>query len=143
MHEYNVEITSEGRWWRIHIPEIDGLTQARRLTEAHTMARDTLRSIAGYRLREINVEVTSVRIEEPDFRELLESATQIKHIRAQATELERESAERAREYAHWLVSHGIPVRDIAALLEISPQRVSQLANRDHLVPRMTRFDLRG
>jgi uncharacterized heparinase superfamily protein len=72
--------------------------------------------------------LSSVRIEEPDFRELLESATQIKHIRAQASELEKESAERAREYAHWLVDHGVPVRDIAALLEISPQRVSQLAN---------------
>jgi hypothetical protein len=57
-----------------------------------------------------------------------ESATQIKHIRAQADDLERESSERAREYAHWLVSHAVPVRDIAALLEISPQRVSQLAN---------------
>ena len=92
------------------------------------MAREYIALDRGIPLREINVEVTSVRIEEPDFRELLESATQIKHIRAQANELERESAERAREYAHWLVGHGVPVRDIAALLEISPQRVSQLAN---------------
>ncbi len=128
MHEYKVEITREGRWWMVHIPEIDGLTQARRLTEAPTMAREYIALDCGIPLREINVEVTSVRIKEPDFRELLESATQIKHLRAQANELEKESSERAREYAHWLVSHGVPVRDIAALLEISPQRVSQLAN---------------
>jgi hypothetical protein len=128
MHQYKVEITREGRWWMVHIPAIDGLTQARRLTEAPTMAREYIALDRGIPLREINVEVTSVRIEEPYPRELLQSATQIKHIRAQANELERESAERAREYAHWLVSHGVPVRDIAALLEISPQRVSQLAN---------------
>jgi hypothetical protein len=128
MHEYKIEITREGRWWMVRIPEIDGLTQARRLAEAPMMAREYIALDRGIPLREINVEVASVRIEEPVFRELLESANQIKHIRAQASELERESAERAREYAHWLVDRGVPVRDIAALLEISPQRVSQLAN---------------
>ena len=128
MHQYNVEVTREGRWWMVYIPEIDGLTQARRLTEAPAMAREYIALDRGIPLREVNVEVTSVRLEEPDLRELLDSATQIKHLRAQANELERESAQRAREYAHRLVSHGVPVRDIAALLEISPQRVSQLAN---------------
>jgi hypothetical protein len=34
----------------------------------------------------------------------------------------------ARAYCHWLVTYGIPVRDIAELLDISPQRVSHLAN---------------
>jgi hypothetical protein len=128
MNEYKIEITREGRWWMVHIPEIDGLTQARRLTEAPTMAREYISLDRGIPLRDISVEVASVRIEDPAFRELLESANQIKHMRARAHELEREGAARAREYAHWLVSHGVPVRDIAALLEISPQRVSQLTN---------------
>jgi hypothetical protein len=128
MHQYKVEITREGRWWIVHIPQIDGLTQARRLAEAPLMAREYIALDRGIPLREINVEITSVRIEEPHFREVLESATQIKRIRAQASELEKESAERAREYAHWLVDHGVPVRDIGTLLEISPQRVSQLTN---------------
>jgi hypothetical protein len=128
MHEYKIEIARDGRWWMVHIPEINGLTQARRLAEAPTMAREYIALDRGIRLREINVEVASVRMEKPASRELLESARQIKDMRARANELERESAEQAREYAHWLVEHGVPVRDIAALLEISPQRVSQLAN---------------
>jgi hypothetical protein len=128
MHEYKIEITREGRWWMVHIPEIGGLTQARRLNEAAAMAREYIALDRGVPLRETTVEVASVRVEEPASRELLEAARQIKDMRARASELERESAEQAREYAHWLVECGVPVRDIAALLEISPQRVSQLAN---------------
>ncbi len=128
MHQYTVEIVREGRWWMVHIPEIGGLTQARRLAEAPTMAREYIALDRGIPLRDITVEVASVRTEEPVSRELLEAARQIKDSRARASELERESSEQAREYAHWLVERGVPVRDIAALLEISPQRVSQLAN---------------
>src|ERR1700722_13630715 len=97
MHQYKVEVTREGRWWMVHIPEIDGLTQARRLTEAPTMAREYIALDRGKPLREINVEVTSVRIEGPDSRELLESATQIKHFRDQANELETQRREGARQ----------------------------------------------
>ena len=128
MHQYKVDITREGRWWMVHIPEIDGLTQARRLAEAPMMAREYIALDRGIPLREVNVEVASVRIDQPGSRELLDSANHIKQMRAQANDLERKSAARARDYANWLVTHGVPVRDIAALLEISPQRVSQLAN---------------
>jgi DNA-directed RNA polymerase specialized sigma subunit len=128
MRDYKIDVTREGRWWAVHIPEIDGQTQARRLAEATTMAREYIALDRGIALREVNVEVASVRIGKPASRELLESARQIRDLRAKAAELERESGERAREFAHLLVTHGVPVRDIAALLEISPQRVSQLAN---------------
>jgi DNA-directed RNA polymerase specialized sigma subunit len=127
-HEYKVELTRDGRWWIVHIPEIDGVTQARRLAEAPTMAREYIALDRGIRLRDVKVEIASIRMEEPSSRELLDSARQIREMRAQASELERESGERARQFAQSLVTDGVPVRDIAALLEISPQRVSQLAN---------------
>jgi hypothetical protein len=128
MPDYKVEITREGRWWMVHIPDIGGLTQVRRLADAPTMAREYIALDRGIPRRDVTVEVASVRMEDPASRDLLESARQIKDMRARASALERESAEQAREYAHRLVGHGIPVRDIAALLEISPQRVSQLTN---------------
>ncbi|WP_428342186.1 HicB family toxin-antitoxin system [Mycobacterium sp.] len=128
MHEYKVDITREGRWWMVHIPEVKGLTQARRLSEAPTMAREYIALDRGIPLGEVIVEVVSVRVKAPANRELLEPAREIKDLRAQAIELERTSVDQAREYAHWLVTQGVPVRDIAALLDISPQRVSQLAN---------------
>ena len=42
MHEYKVEVTREGRWWMINVPEIDQLTQARRITEIVPMAESLI-----------------------------------------------------------------------------------------------------
>ncbi len=128
MYEFKIEVTRDGRWWMVHIPEIDGLTQARRLSEAETMAREYIALDRNLPIDDIKVETASVRIEEPAFRELLETAREIKSLRGNAKELERQATEKAYEYAHWLTTYGVPVRDIAELLDISPQRVSQLAN---------------
>src|SRR5690242_16479877 len=37
---YMVTVTREGKWWMVHIPELDGLTQARNLGEVEAQARD-------------------------------------------------------------------------------------------------------
>ena len=29
VNEYKIEVTRDGRWWMIHIPDVGGLTQAR------------------------------------------------------------------------------------------------------------------
>lgn len=126
--EYKIEVSRDGRWWMIHIPEIDGVTQARRLGEAEAMAREYIALALGIPIDRVKVETASVRMEQPQFRELLSDAREVKDLRATAREAERKATEATREYAHWLTAHGIPVRDIADLLDISPQRVSQLAN---------------
>ncbi|BBY45840.1 hypothetical protein A5765_18065 [Mycolicibacterium celeriflavum] len=128
MHEYKIEITRDGRWWMIRIPEIDGLTQARRLNEADTMAREYIALDQGIPFDDIKVETASVRMIEPAFRELLDGAREINELKERARHLEDQANEMIREYCHWLTTYGVPVRDIAELLGISPQRVSQLAN---------------
>jgi predicted XRE-type DNA-binding protein len=128
MYEFKIEVKREGRWWMVAIPEIDGVTQARRLSEVETMAREYIALDRNIPLDDVKVETASIRIEEPAFREILEAAREIKAKRARAQELEREATQNAEEFAHWLTTYGVPVRDIAELLEISPQRVSQLAN---------------
>ncbi len=35
---YDIEVTRDEKWWMIAIPAIDGLTQARRLSEVDDMA---------------------------------------------------------------------------------------------------------
>jgi predicted XRE-type DNA-binding protein len=126
--EFNIEVTRDGRWWMVHIPEIDGLTQARRLAEAETMAREYIALDQNIPYGDINIETASIRMEQPEFRELLDAARSIRNRRAHAQKLEQEALDDARQFAHWLTTYGIPVRDIAELLDVSPQRVSQLAN---------------
>jgi hypothetical protein len=135
MHEFKIEVTREGRWWMVHIPDIDGLTQARRLSEAETMAREYISLAKGIPVDDISIETASVRMQQPEFRELLDTARQIRderdHARgerARAQELESTATSHAREYAQLLTAYGVPVRDVATLLDISPQRVSQLTN---------------
>lgn len=128
MYEFKIEVTRDGRWWMIHIPEIDGLTQARRLSEAETMAREYIALDRSIPFNEIKVETASVRMDEPEFRELLDAARSIRNRRAHAQRLEHEALRDAQQFAHMLTTCGVPVRDIAELLDISPQRVSQLAN---------------
>jgi DNA-directed RNA polymerase specialized sigma subunit len=124
--EFKIEVTRDGRWWMVRVPEIDGLTQARRLAEVETMAREFIALDQSVPLDDVSVVIVSVRL--PRQRELLESADAVKELRERATQLERAATQKARAYAKWLTAESIPVRDIAELLGISPQRVSQLAN---------------
>lgn len=126
--EFKIEITRDGRWWMVDIPEIDGLSQARRLAEAETMAREYIALDQNIPYDDINVETASIRMEQPEFRELLDEARSIRSRRAHAQKLKQEAIDDAQQFAHWLTTYGIPVRDIAELLDVSPQRVSQLAN---------------
>lgn len=128
MHEYKIEVTRDGRWWMIHIPDIDGTTQARRLSEAETMAREYISLVKNIPVDDISIETASVRMEQPEFSELLDRARRIRNARAHAQALDSEATKNAREYAQWLTAYGLPVRDVATLLDISPQRVSQLTN---------------
>jgi predicted XRE-type DNA-binding protein len=127
-HQFKIEVSREGRWWMVYIPEIDGVTQARRLSEAETRAREYIALDQNLPYDDIAIETASVRMQDPVFRELLDSARDIRSMRAHAQKLENEAMRNAQEFAHWLTTYGVPVRDIAELLDISPQRVSQLAN---------------
>jgi hypothetical protein len=42
MREYEIEVTRDGRWWMIHVPEIDQLTQARHAGEIEEMAQSLI-----------------------------------------------------------------------------------------------------
>lgn len=42
MKTYHAEVTRDGKWWSIHVPEIDRTTQARNRGEIELMARDLI-----------------------------------------------------------------------------------------------------
>lgn len=124
-HEYKIEIERDGRWWMVHIPELDGLTQARRLSEAELMGREWIAVTTGTPLDDVTVSIANITV--PGIGEIAGPAHAIVDHRTRATH-DLEAAQReATRYAATLMHAGVTVRDAGTLLDLSPQRVSQLA----------------
>ena len=125
MREYKIEVERDGRWWIIHVPEIEQITQARRISEIEDMARSLIAISTDRPISEITVHVATICVEGVD---VLEGAAHVTRLRNRAVEVEREAVATASDFAIRLTKADVPVRDIAALIHVSPQRVSQLAN---------------
>lgn len=125
MKTYDITITRDGRWWMVAIPELDGLTQARRLSEAPRMAREWIALTTDATMEDVDVSITTIDVAGHD---ILVDRERIAELRQQvATMTERLSA-MTRETARDLVKKDVPVRDVGEVLDVSPQRVSQLVN---------------
>ena len=121
---YRVEVTTDGRWWMVGVPELDELTQARRLAEVETMAKEVIALRTGSLVEDIAVAI-SLRVEGiPDVMERLQQA---RSERAEAERLSAAAAEHSRSIVAELVRAEVPIRDIGEALGVSYQRVHQLA----------------
>ncbi|TVS86672.1 HicB family toxin-antitoxin system [Mycobacterium helveticum] len=124
--EYMIEIERDGRWWMVHIPELEGLTQARRLSEAELMAREWIAVSTGTPIADVAVHVTSITV--PDMGNVQRSAEELIFMRDEAAQAVKKAQNMAAGFVRELTAAGIPVRDAGELLHLSPQRISQLAN---------------
>lgn len=104
--------------------DMDVGTQARRLAEAEQMARELIALETQTAVEAVRV---AVRVQLGDI-DLTACAQEVKTARAEAEAAEARGLLAARNLARELAAAGVPVRDIATLLEVSHQRVSQLAN---------------
>ncbi|MEE2059281.1 HicB family toxin-antitoxin system [Rhodococcus artemisiae] len=124
MTHYKVEVTRDGKWWMVSIPALDGLTQARRISEAEQMARDYIAVTTDTRIEDntvtMHLDVEGVPASE--------RADRIRIDRAEAARLEARALAEAKALAHDLAEQGVPVRDIGAILGVTFQRASQLVN---------------
>lgn len=121
---YQAEVRREGKWWLVEVPAIDGLTQARRLSEAQLMARELIAVTRGVPLSEVDVEVSLRAIGR--ITDLPERVEQIASDRAQARALDARATSESEQLAKELVEAGVPLRDIGTALGVSHQRVHQL-----------------
>jgi predicted RNase H-like HicB family nuclease len=124
MHRYQVVITRDERWWMISVPEIDGLTQARRLADVEQMARELIAVTLDVRLSEVAVEVTFGDIDGIPVGSCIQT---ISSEKAEAARLEEDAAAKTKTLVKELVAHKVPLRDIGEMLGLSFQRVHQLA----------------
>lgn len=124
---YAAEVTREGRWWMVAVPEIGGLTQARRLGDVELMARELIAVTAGADVSEVEV---SVHVQSVGTVVDLDARLRsIRSARAEASRLEHEASLDAAALARDLAGQRIPLRDVGAILGVSHQRAHQLATR--------------
>lgn len=125
MTEYRVEVTREGKWWMIAIPELDGLTQARRLEDAPLMARDYIAVTLDREIDDVHVRVALVDV---DGINVTEALARLDAERAAADAARDRVADDTRRLATTLASKKVPMRDIGAILGVSHQRAHQLVS---------------
>lgn len=123
---YEVHVTGrEGRWWAVEIPQLDGVTQAARLADVAAEARDYIAITLD--VPPSTVEVRVIVDDTPHARDVQARSERILATRQQAEALEAVAIEDAQALVRELTRDGVPMRDIATLVGVSFQRVSQLA----------------
>lgn len=122
---YPVHVTRDGRWWMVHIPELNELTQARRVSEVARMAQEVIALHTGTPVDKVSVDI-AIAVEDLAVSDLVRAA--LDH-RKRAEDLERQALAESQSLARALVSRDVPMRDIGELLGISHQRVHQLVGQ--------------
>jgi DNA-directed RNA polymerase specialized sigma subunit len=120
MTRYDVTARHWKRGWELHIDGV-GVTQSRNLAEAETTVRDYVESLTG---ADVSDAAVVIKTEVGDG--LDEEARAAREAVAAADRATREAAARSRKVARDLRRAGLSGRDIAAVLQVSAQRVSQL-----------------
>jgi DNA-binding NarL/FixJ family response regulator len=126
---YQVVVTREDEHWLADVPELQGAhTYARSLPALDQAVREVVVLAAGLpdeAMPGLSLEY-DYRTGDPD---LDVTALEVRRLRREADELAAAAAARTAQAVARLATRGLSVRDIAALLGISPQRVSQLTTR--------------
>jgi hypothetical protein len=111
------------RWehgWELHVADV-GITQAKRLAEAEQMAAEYVSLMTGEPVEDISVVVWHELGHKLD-----SSIREARTLTREAMEAQREAAIKVRALARALKADGLTGRDIAAVLDISAQRASQI-----------------
>ena len=120
MSTYTVRAKRWKHGWELHVDGI-GVTQSRNLDGAEQMVRDYIETLTDHDTADdavvIRAEVGSG---------LDEEAEAARAAVAEAEHALRAAAARSRQVARRLREEGLSGRDIAAILHVSAQRVSQL-----------------
>ena len=104
MRDCKVEVTREGRWWMINVPEIDQLTQARRISAIVPMAESLIALSTDEPLTDITVRVVSIDV--PGLGDVAARAGAIEDARNTAAHAAQAAQHAAAEYARAFAKAG-------------------------------------
>jgi DNA-directed RNA polymerase specialized sigma subunit len=120
MSTYTVHAKRWKHGWELHIDGV-GVTQSRNLDGAEQMVRDYIETLTGHDTAD-----DAVVIKPQVGGGLDEAAIAAREALAEAEHALRAAAARSRQVAQKLKQAGLSGRDIAVILHVSAQRVSQL-----------------
>ncbi|MGH3097883.1 MAG: type II toxin-antitoxin system HicB family antitoxin [Streptosporangiales bacterium] len=123
MDTYRVVTYREEGYWIVEIPELDLLTQAKRLDQVERMAR----SIISLHL-ETSRDAFAVTVEPKLPAEVAAEISEARQLRAEATAKAEQAARLWADSARVLYLQGLPYRDVGAILGVSFQRAKQLVD---------------
>lgn len=123
MSRYTANVTRDGRFWLIGVPEIDRHTQARNLAEIEPMARDLIAIMEEIEPDSFELDVT-ITMPSAIAAHLARAA----ELRVAEAAARVEAAAEVRTAAVALKDAGIPLRDLGKLLGVSYQRAHQLVS---------------
>lgn len=119
---YDVHAELVGKNWGLTCPQVPGaVSLVRRLADAEEHIREAIAFVAGADPDSFDVRVRPLPGSEVD-----KEIQEIRVLSAHAEQMQREAGERMRVLVRQLRDRGISGTDLAVILEVSPQRVSQL-----------------
>jgi hypothetical protein len=121
MKTYGVQAVREGKFWLLTVPELDVMTQARRLTEAEEMARDLIATWLDIAPESFAVDLD---VALPD--ELSQRRDRARQLREEADRLRDQAADELRVVVREAHASGMSVRELAVALGVSHQRAQQI-----------------
>jgi DNA-binding NarL/FixJ family response regulator len=126
---YRVIVTRDDGHWLADVPALQGAhTYARSLSALDQAVREVV--VLAADLPDEAMPGLALEFEYQTGDASLDATTrEVRQLRRQADEISASATARTSEAAAELVARGMSVRDVAALLGISPQRVSQLTAR--------------
>lgn len=119
---YTVRAEKRGEWWLLTSADAPGaVSQVRSLGQAEEHAREAISFVTGVPESEVEVAVVPAL---PD--RLGKKVRLVKQSVKEMEKAQRITAQRSREAVADLVAAGYKGREVAAVLGVTPQRVSQL-----------------
>jgi len=118
---YEARAEREGDWWLLTVTELDIVSQCKRLDQAQETCLDLIATWLDVSAASISVNVTAVLDDG-----IRHGADEVKRLQSAAERATSAASLAVRSFATTLVERGYTVRDIGAILGVSPQRVSQL-----------------
>lgn len=120
MTSYTADAVRDGRWWLLTVDGV-GATQSRSLREAPSAVRGL---VSG--MHDVDPSTVEVTVRPQIAADVLEHVEAARQSVVRAARLQADAAAQSRAAARELVSIGLTGKDIATILDVSPQRVSQL-----------------